>query len=74
MTDKLEMPLEQFVEAVSKENDRLRQEIERLRQYESTVKFIANDYVELSYEKAQWQRDDWWKRCNKTIATAEYDK
>ena len=30
MTDKLEMPVEQFVEAVSKENDRLRQEVERL--------------------------------------------
>ena len=30
MTDKLEMPIEQFVEAVSNENDRLRQEIERL--------------------------------------------
>ena len=30
MTDRLEMPIEQFVEAVSKENDRLRQEIERL--------------------------------------------
>ena len=30
MTDRLEMPPEQFVEAVSKENDRLRQEVERL--------------------------------------------
>jgi hypothetical protein len=30
MTDRLEMPIEQFVEAVSKENDRLRQEVERL--------------------------------------------
>ena len=38
-------------------------EIERLREYERLVKFIANDYVELSYEKVQWQRDDWKKRC-----------
>lgn len=74
MTDKLEMPLEQFVKAVSKENDRLRQEIERLQQYEAMVHFIANDYVELSYEKAQWQRDDWIKRCRKLIASVEHDK
>ena len=70
MTDKLEMPVEQFVEAVSKENDRLRQEVERLQQYESMVHYIANDYIELSYEKAQCQRDDWLKRCRKTIAEA----
>jgi hypothetical protein len=38
-------------------------EIERLREYERLVKFIANDYHELSYEKAQWQRDDWKNRC-----------
>ena len=38
-------------------------EIERLREYERLVKFIANDYIELSYEKAQCQRDDWKKRC-----------
>jgi hypothetical protein len=70
VTDKLEMPVEQFVEAVSKENDRLRQEVERLQQYESMVHYIANDYIELSYEKAQCQRDDWLKRCRKTIAEA----
>jgi hypothetical protein len=38
-------------------------EIERLREYERLVKFIANDYHELSHEKTQWQRDDWKKRC-----------
>lgn len=38
-------------------------EIERLREYERLVKFIASDYIELSHEKAQWQRDDWYKRC-----------
>ena len=70
MTDKLEMPVEQFVEAVSKENDRLRQEVERLQQYESMVHYIANDYIELSYDKAQCQRDDWLKRCRKTISEA----
>ena len=42
-------------------------EIERLREYEKLVQFIANDYLELSYEKAQWQRDDWKKRCKKLI-------
>ena len=48
----------------------LGQEVKRLQQYESMVQFIANDYIELSYEKAQWQRDDWLKRCRKTIAEA----
>lgn len=43
-------------------------EIERLRKYEALVRFIANDYHELSYEKVQWQRDDWKKRCEKLIA------
>ena len=42
-------------------------EIARLEQYESTIHYIANDYIELSYEKAQCQRDDWLKRCRKTI-------
>jgi len=42
-------------------------EIARLQQYESMVHYISNDYIELSYEKAQCQRDDWYKRCNKTI-------
>ena len=47
--------------------ERLETEIERLKQYESMVHYIANDYIELSYEKAQCQRDDWLKRCHKTI-------
>ncbi len=136
MTDKLEMPLEQFAEAVAKENERLQSQydialggirvgverikqltsgpggimemkqtisdreaelnysnlsfnaqveenylqsldierleavIARLEKYESMVHYIANDYIELSYEKAQCQRDDWLKRCRKTIAEA----
>ena len=48
----------------------LRAEIARLQQYESMVHYIANDYIELSYEKAQCQRDDWLKRCRKTISEA----
>ena len=48
----------------------LMKEVARLQQYESMVHFIANDYIELSYDKAQWQRDDWVKRCRKTIAEA----
>ena len=46
-------------------------EIARLEQYESIVHYIANDYIELSYEKAQCQRDDWYKRCNKSITGME---
>lgn len=49
-------------------------EIMRLKKYEDTVRFIASDYLELSYDKAQWQRDDWRKRCRKTIAEALEEK
>ena len=42
-------------------------EIERLKRYEELVQFIANDYHELSHDKAKWQRDDWKKRCKKLI-------
>ena len=31
------------------------------------VHFVANDYVELSYEKIQWQRDDFIKRARKIL-------
>jgi len=47
--------------------EKLEAEVARLQQYESMVHYIANDYIELSYEKAQCQRDDWLKRCRKTI-------
>jgi hypothetical protein len=50
--------------------EKLEAEVARLQQYESMVHYIANDYIELSYEKAQCQRDDWLKRCRKTIAEA----
>ena len=42
-------------------------EINRLQKYKKLVQFIANDYHELSYDKAMWQRDDWQKRCRKLI-------
>lgn len=48
-------------------------ENERLQKYRNLVKFIANDYHELSYEKAQWQRDDWKKRCRKLMQEVETD-
>lgn len=41
----------------------MKRENERLREYERLVNFIAGDYIELSHDKAQWQRDDWYKRC-----------
>lgn len=47
--------------------DRLEKEIERLKKYEQLVWYIANDYHELSHDKAKWQRDDWKKRCRKLI-------
>jgi len=52
-----------LMETAAKELREKDDEIERLREYERLVKFIANDYIELSYEKAQCQRDDWKKRC-----------
>lgn len=30
---------------------------------EKIVRFIANDYCELSADKIAWQRNDWRKRC-----------
>ena len=54
--------------------EKLEADVKRLQQYEAMVHFIANDYIELSYEKAQWQRDDWIKRCRKLIASVEHDR
>lgn len=31
------------------------------------VQLIANDYVELSHDKIQWQRDDFIKRARKLL-------
>ena len=45
----------------------LEKEVERLQKYEELVKFISDDYIELSYDKAQWQRNDWRKRCEKLV-------
>lgn len=47
-------------------------EITRLQKYRQLVMFIANDYTELSHEKAQWQRDDWKKRCVKLQEELEF--
>ena len=41
--------------------------IAELEKFKKLVEFIANDYHELSHDKAQWQRDDWKKRCKKLI-------
>ena len=49
------------------------EEIVRLQKYEKLVQFIANDYHELSHDKASWQRNDWKKRCKKLIKD-DYDE
>ena len=41
--------------------------IDKLMEYKKLVEFIANDYHELSHDKAYWQRDYWKKRCKKLI-------
>jgi len=51
-----------YAEIVEQQNH-MADYIERLEKYRNLVEFITSDYVELSYEKAQWQRDDWRKRC-----------
>lgn len=34
---------------------------------EKLIKFIANDYIELSHDKVMWQRNDWLKRAKKVL-------
>ena len=31
------------------------------------VRFVANDYIELSHEKVKWQRDDFMKQAKKLL-------
>jgi hypothetical protein len=33
----------------------------------SLIKYIATDYVELSHDKVQWQRNDYIKLCRKFL-------
>lgn len=40
-------------------------EIARLEKYRRMVLMIANDYYELSFDKAKWQRDYWRVECIK---------
>jgi len=49
----------------------IRKKIAKLEQYRDLVWFIANDSYELSYEKAQQQRDDWRKRCQRLLKEVE---
>jgi hypothetical protein len=42
-------------------------EMMRLRRYEKMVHFIAADYLELSFHKADIQRNDWRHRCKRLI-------
>ena len=62
MTD-IDKIIQDLKDAQWKSND----EIMRLQKYEKLVQFIANDYHELSHDKASWQRNDWKKRCKKLI-------
>ena len=45
----------------------MKQTIANLEKYRDLVEYISSDYVELNYEKAQCQRDDWHKRCINNI-------
>ena len=49
----------------------IREKIAKLEKYRDLVRFIANDSYELSYEKAQQQRDDWRKRCQRLLKEVE---
>lgn len=61
------MDIDKIVQDLKDTQWEMAEEIRRLRKYEKMVWFIANDYHELSHDKAQWQRDDWKKRCKKLI-------
>lgn len=77
MTDKLELTPElmlNIIETRGEMIDHYRVEVERLKKYEKLVQFIANDYHELSHDKAKWQRDDWKKRCKKLIEEDHIDE
>ena len=45
-------------------------EIERLR---ATLRYIANDYAELSHDKVHWQRDDHMRTARKALAESYKD-
>lgn len=71
MDDKLELTPELMIDVINSRGElieKLRVELERLKRYEMMVWYIANDYHELSHDKAKWQRDDWKKRCQKLMA------
>ena len=38
-----------------------------LKEMYNEIYIIANDYVELSHEKINWQRNDYMKRCKKLL-------
>lgn len=46
-------------------------EIDRLR---ATLRYIANDYVELSHDKVLWQRNDHVKMARKALAESYKDE
>lgn len=46
----------------------------RVEQLEEFVRFIANDYFELSHDKVRWQRDEYIKKANKLMEKMEIDK
>lgn len=46
------------------EHEKVLEEREKLFNF---VHFVANDYVELSNDKIQWQRDDFIKRARKIL-------
>ena len=68
--DKLELRGNRIDELESKLIDK-ETRIDELEKYKKLVEFIANDYHELSHDKAYWQRDDWKKRCKQLIETID---
>jgi hypothetical protein len=56
-----ELPLKAVVSMIYED------EIESLNAFKKVVRFICSDSIELSYEKAVLQRDDWKKRCEHAL-------
>lgn len=42
-------------------------EVARLKRYETLVQMIANEPLELSWEKIQWQRNHWKKLAQELV-------
>lgn len=59
----------------TKSGDLMMKAAELIRKMHNQHHIIGNDYIELSHEKIEWQRNDYIKRCRKLVEEFHnYDK